>query len=165
VIIDCQNRTQNITAIAEGLVPDPCLPKDIWQNSVLAIDIELGIVNWVQQLVALDAFILACGISGSPKDSSKCPQTAGLDADFGMASIFVPGSPSTPYWKDTVVVGQNNGIIYAMSAQAGYSFWSTLTSPDGHAGGLSWGIAVDDSQAYFTAINSGYVNWQLQPSK
>ena len=42
--------------------------------------------------------------------------------------------------------------------------WSTITSPDGTSGGLSWGIAVDDSQAYFTAINSLNLAWQLQPS-
>jgi hypothetical protein len=62
VIIDCQTATQNVTAVVEGLVPDPCLPRDIWRESVLAIDIELGIVNWVNQLPALDAWTLACGL-------------------------------------------------------------------------------------------------------
>jgi outer membrane protein assembly factor BamB len=164
VIIDCQNRTQNITAVEDGLVPDPCLPRNIWQNSVLAIDIELGIINWVQQIGSLDAWTLACGLAGqSPRNPGACPQTPGEDVDFGMAPTFVPGSPYTPYGKDTLVIGQKSGNLYAMSAQSGYFFWSTAASPDGIAGGSSWGIAVDDNQVYFTAINSNYANWQLLP--
>jgi hypothetical protein len=81
-----------------------------------------------------------------------------------MAPTFIPGSSSTPYGKDTLVIGQKSGNIYAMSAQSGYFFWSTAASPDGIAGGSSWGIAVDDSQVYFTAINSNYAAWQVQPT-
>lgn len=55
IITDCQTATQNISAVVEGLVPDPCLPRDVWQESVLAVDIELGIVNWITQISALDA--------------------------------------------------------------------------------------------------------------
>jgi hypothetical protein len=165
VIIDCQTATQNVTAVVEGLVPDPCLPRDIWQESVLAIDIELGIVNWVNQLPALDAWTLACGLSPFlPRNPVTCPETPGPDADFGMAPTFVPGSPSTPYGKDTLVVGQKNGNLYAISAQSGELFWATATSPGGGFGGLSWGIAVDDSRIYFTAINSREEAWQLDPS-
>ena len=165
VIIDCQNVTQNMSAVVRGLVPDPCLPRDILQESVIAIDIDLGIVNWVHQLPALDAFTAACGFPGfSPQNHTLCPQIPGPDTDFGMAPTFVPGSASTPYGKDVVVVGQKSGILYAFSAQAGRLFWSTPTGPGGLGGGLSWGIAVDDSQVYFTLINTGELDWQPQPS-
>ncbi|KAF4624925.1 hypothetical protein G7Y89_g13243 [Cudoniella acicularis] len=165
VIIQCQEATQNITAVVEALVPEPCLPATIWQEAVLAIDIDLGIVNWVRQLSPLDAFTAACGFPGvSPQQKALCPEIPGLDTDFGMAPAFVPGSPSSPYGRDTVVIGQKNGNLYAMSAQAGQLFWSTTTSPDGIGGGLSWGIAVDDSRVYFTAINSAESMWRLQPS-
>jgi hypothetical protein len=99
-----------------------------------------------------------------PKSPVSCPQTPGPDTDFGIAPAFVPGSSPTPYGKDVVVISQKNGNLYAMSAQAGQIFWSTVTSPDGIGGGLSWGIAVDDCRVYFTAINSLDVPWQLQPS-
>ena len=165
VIIDCQNETQNISAVVRGLVPDPCLPRDILQESIIAIDIDLGVVNWVHQLPALDAFTAACGFPGvSPQNKALCPQIPGLDTDFGMAPTFVPGSSKTPYGKDTVVVGQKSGILYAVSAQAGRLFWSTATGPGGLGGGLSWGIAADDSRVYFTAINNGELDWQIQPS-
>jgi len=165
VIIQCQKDTANITAVTQGLVTDSCLPDSIWQESVISIDIDLGLVNWVHQLPTLDAFSAACGFPGfSLQNTTLCPQVPGLDTDFGMAPAFVPGSPSTPYGKDTIVVGQKSGILFAMSAQAGQLFWSTVTSPDGLGGGLSWGIAVDDSRVYFTAINSGEIEFQLQPS-
>lgn len=161
VIINCQDATKNITAVVDGLVGDPCLPEDIWQESVLAIDIELGVINWVHQLPALDAWNGACG---STTPGKNCPQTPGADADFGMAPTFVPGSKFSPFGKDAVVLGQKNGILHAFSAQTGRLFWSTATGPGGGAGGLSWGIAVDDSQVYFTATNPLYKSWQLQPS-
>lgn len=164
-ILDCQLATENLTAVEEGLVGDPCLPRSLWQESVLAIDTELGIVNWVQQLPALDAWTLACGIPGLlAKNPTSCPQTPGPDSDFGMAPSFVAGSGNTPYGKDVVVVGQKNGILYAMSAQAGRIFWSTATSPGSVLGGLSWGIATDDSNVYFTAINGLAQPWTLEPS-
>lgn len=165
VIIACQNDTQNITAVMKGLVPDPCLPRDILQESVIAIDIDLGITNWVHQLPALDAFTAACGFPGfSEQNKTLCPEIPGLDTDFGMAPAFVPGSPATPYGKDVVVVGQKSGIVYAFSAQAGRMFWSTATGPGGLGGGLSWGVAVDNSRVYFTMINTQEVDWKLQPS-
>lgn len=149
----------------QGLVPDPCLPRDILQESAITIDLDLGIVNWVHQLPALDAFIAACGYPNLfPQNQSLCPQIPGLDYDNGMAPSFISGSQTTPHGKDVVVVGQKSGILYAMSAETGILYWSTQTSPGGLAGGLSCGIAVDDRSAYFTAINWGFTDFHLQPS-
>jgi len=166
VIIDCQESVENITAVKQGLVPDPCLPRDILQESVISIDLDLGIINWVHQLPALDAFSAACGYPGLfPQNKTLCPQVPGLDYDFGMAPSYVPGSKSTtPHGKDMVVVGQKSGIIYGMSAQTGILYWSTQTSPGGLGGGLSWGVAADDERAYFTGINWGFADFHLVPS-
>lgn len=68
-----------------------------------------------------------------------------------MAPAFVYGSVAdTPNKQDTVVVGQKNGNLYALSAIDGSTLWATVTSPDGTEGGLSWGVAVDDVAVYFT---------------
>ncbi|OCL13369.1 Quino protein alcohol dehydrogenase-like protein, partial [Glonium stellatum] len=149
----CINSTTNETS---------CLPSNVWQESVLAVDIASGRVNWVRQLSPLDAWTVACGIPGvSKRNPALCPETPGPDADFGMAPTFVPRNSSA---ESTVVVGQKNGNLYSLSANTGKLIWSTITSPDGTSGGLSWGIAADDSQVYFTAINSLNLAWQLQPS-
>ena len=81
VIVECQKATQNITAVVEGLVPDPCLPRDVWQEAVLAIDIEFGIVNWVRKRSPLDAYTEACD---NPANSVECPEipAPGVDVDL-----------------------------------------------------------------------------------
>ncbi|OCK76367.1 Quino protein alcohol dehydrogenase-like protein [Lepidopterella palustris CBS 459.81] len=157
VVQACQNSTKNESA---------CLPADVWQESVLAIDLHSGHPNWVHQLTPLDSWTLACGIPGIfSRNQALCPGTPGPDADFGMAPAFVPEKATTEgSGKDVVVIGQKNGNLYSLSAETGTLMWSTVTSPDGTGGGLSWGIAVDDSRVYFTAINSIQVPWQLQPS-
>jgi PQQ-like domain len=128
---------------------------------VLAFDLDTGLINWARPLSPLDAWQLACGTIGGSvsRNETLCPFHPGPDADFGMAPTFVPASKNTPFGKDVVVIGQKNGVLHAISAQAGTHFWSTITSPDGSGGGVSWGIAVDDSQVYFTADNSGLLEW------
>jgi hypothetical protein len=76
---------------------------------VLAIDIDLGIVNWVHQLPLLDAYSAGCGFPGiRPPNITLCPEVPGLDTGFAMAPAFVLGSSPTPYGKDTLVIGQKN---------------------------------------------------------
>jgi outer membrane protein assembly factor BamB len=149
------------------LINDPCLPPSIYQESVLALDLTSGLVNWVRQLTPLDVWTVACGVFGFyAHDPILCPGDFGPDADFGMAPTFVTGGSgsSTPNQKDTVVVGQKNGRLYALSAQAGQVMWDLQTSPGGVEGGLIWGIAVDDERIYFTAVNSDQVDFTLPSS-
>ncbi|KAK4542029.1 hypothetical protein LTR36_007229 [Oleoguttula mirabilis] len=143
-ISQCQNATMNLTVVINGSEPDPCF------------------INWATILTSLDAWTLACGLIGGalPRNAALCPYTPGPDADFGMAPTFVPGSANTPFSRDTVVVGQKNGALHALSAQGGRPFWTTVSSPDGSGGGLIWGIAVDSSQVHFTAANTGLLPWQ-----
>ena len=155
----CQDQTQNITFIQQGLGRDPCVPRDAYQESILAFDLNTGLVNWVNQLGALDAWTVAC-IPQVNINPGSCPPNPGPDADFGMAPTFIPGSASTPYGKDVVVFGQKNGNLYAISAQAGTVFWAVPTSPSGYEGGLIWGVAVDASAVYFTAANSLGIPWK-----
>ena len=139
---------------------------DVRQESIIAYDIASGKTNWQRELNALDAWTVACGIPGSVPVQASCPPDPGPDADFGMAPSFVSGqSAETPHKKDVVLVGQKSGNLYAFDAATGELYWTTLTSPDsGPNGGLSWGIAVDNQQVYFTALNSGTANWTLKPN-
>jgi outer membrane protein assembly factor BamB len=144
---------------------DTCLPSDVWQDSLLAIDIDSGYVNWVRQRPGVDIFTAACGYPNfGEQNTTLCPGIPGPDSDFGMAPTYVPSSSSNSSCGDKLVVGRKNGDLYGISAKDGHVLWATSTNPKGITGGLSWGIAVDDSRAYFTAINSDYQTWQLQPS-
>jgi len=161
----CRNRT-----MSRGVSSNVCQPKNVYQESVLALDMKTGNVNWINQLSALDAWTAACGFGGSLQKPNatrlpppNCPYNPGPDADFGMMPTFVKGGSGTPNGSDTVVVGQKNGNLYALSASNGHTAWATLTSPDGNIGGLIWGIAVDDQQVYFTAVNSALKQFTLEP--
>lgn len=140
---------------------DTCLPSGVWQDSVLAIDIDSGHVNWVQQWPGVDIFTAACGYPNfAAQNTTLCPGIPGPDSDFGMAPVYMP----TRDGAGKLVVGRKNGVLYSMSADNGHILWKTATGPTGVNGGLSWGISVDDTRVYFTVINSDYQAWQLQPS-
>jgi outer membrane protein assembly factor BamB len=150
--------------INSGSSSATCLPRRVYQEAVLALDVDTGNINWVRRLSPLDAWTVAClpgGVPGSKKNN--CPPAPGPDADFGMAPSFVTASSAnTPHGQDTLVLGQKNGNLYALSAVDGSLYWATSTSPDGVDGGLSWGVAVDESRVYYTAMNWNQVSWKLR---
>ena len=143
----CLNKTTNSSINSQGNTTDPCVPQNVYQESVIAFDAATGRINWAHELTPLDAWNTAC--KNPQVNPSNCPPSPGQDADFGMAPSFVPASESTPFGKDTLVIGQKNGILYAIGAQTGELFWATATSPDAEGGGLIWGIAVGKSISGF----------------
>ncbi|KAK3986819.1 Quino protein alcohol dehydrogenase-like protein [Cladorrhinum sp. PSN332] len=171
--VDCQRRN----GFREYTIndPDPCLPSDVWQDSIVAVGLVSGRVKWVYQPPGVDAHNSACGYEGYPaaggwpwpRDSAKCPQVAGLGRDFGMSPTFVEGvklkiKGGKKVKEDVLVVGRKSGVIYALTAEKGDLIWKTATGPGGiQFGGVVWGIAVDGERVYYTNINSDYRNWTL----
>ncbi|KAK7184823.1 hypothetical protein DPSP01_002205 [Paraphaeosphaeria sporulosa] len=166
---ECQDANKNLRVQMEHLANEPCLPRNVYQTSVLALDIDTGEINWYRTLGALDAWNAACipqYFGGGPGDppGPNCPKNIGNDTDFGMAPAFVLGSEYTPRQKDIIVAGQKNGNLYAFSAQTGTILWAINAAPGGLEGGLSWGIAVDKDTVYYTGINTDRHNFTLFPS-
>ncbi|KAF2433620.1 Quino protein alcohol dehydrogenase-like protein [Tothia fuscella] len=149
-----------------------CLPTNVWQNSVLALEANSGTPRWVRQLGPLDAWTVACIVNGTDKlRPVNCPQTPGPDADFGMSPAFVEGygrdleiDQGDFDTEDAIIVGQKNGNLYSMNSETGEMIWSTVVGPGGTLGGLSWGVAVDSFYVHFTVINSDGRNMTLLPS-
>ena len=167
--VECQDANKNLRVQTEHLVNEPCLPRNVYQTSVLALDIDTGEINWYRTLGALDAWNAACipqFIGGTPGDppGPNCPKNIGNDTDFGMAPTFVVGSEYTPGQKDIIVAGQKNGNLYAFSAQTGTVLWAINAAPGGLEGGLSWGVAIDKDTVYYTGINTDRYNFTLFPS-
>ena len=144
----CENQTSS------------CLPDGIWQESVVALDIDTGKVNWGNRVSPLDGFTMACYTANA---SPLCNTGPATDADFAMMPVFIPASLSG-LKGDTVVIGQKSGNLYSFAAKDGSLIWGSKTSPNSDWGGLSWGIACDNAQVYFTAINYGKFAWNIQPS-
>jgi outer membrane protein assembly factor BamB len=147
----------------QGQGPD-CLPDDVWQESVLAVDIDTGKVNWRVHQSSLDGWVIACGNPGDVSKSPLCPGTNGPDADFAMAPMFIPASLGFgTIGKDSVVIGQKDGHIYSLDAVTGEASWQILIAEEPDSGWISWGMAADESQLYYTAINYGAKGWTAQP--
>ncbi|ELQ35660.1 hypothetical protein M0657_010983 [Pyricularia oryzae] len=163
---ECQRQTANVTVIRQGLTGhDPCLPRTAYQNSILALDLDTGRVNWARQLGPLDAWNAGCiDFPGVPPNPGACPDLPGQDADFGMAPTFVLGSAATPFGVDMVVAGQKNGMLWGLCAATGTTAWATQTGPGGLEGGLTWGVAVDDAAVYFVNTNSEHRRFAMPGS-
>lgn len=58
----CRNSTQ-----ALNLTSDPCVPKNVWQETILAFDLNTGLLRWEEQLSPIDAWTAACGKSRSAR--------------------------------------------------------------------------------------------------
>ena len=149
----CLNKTTNSSNTLQDNSTNSCVPQSVYQEAVLAFDAATGQINWSHRLSPLDAWTVAC-IAVPVMNPLGCPPSPGPDADFGMAPSFVPASEYTPFGKDTLVVGQKNGNLYAIDAQTGELFWATATSPDGDVGGLIWGLAV--GTPFFFKVVSDY---------
>ena len=57
-----------------------CLPDNVWQESVIALDIDTGHINWANVISPLDAWTVACvpGAATS-KNQDNCPPAPGPD--------------------------------------------------------------------------------------
>ena len=104
----CTNATKNATITPSSNPTDPCAPKDVYSETVLALDTATGTINWSTRLSPLDAWNAACiqGLPGGVANPGNCPTKPGPDADFGMAPAFVPRSEHTPERQDTLVIGK-----------------------------------------------------------
>ncbi|KAL8793209.1 MAG: hypothetical protein Q9195_004145 [Heterodermia aff. obscurata] len=162
--VACTNATANNTVTNFSNATDPCAPKDVYSETVLAFDTTTGMINWSHRLSPIDAWNAACiqGLPGGGVNPGNCPPNHGPDADFGMAPTFVPASKHTPSEEDTLVIGKKNGNLYGLAASDGALFWTTATPPEGTKGGLIWGIAADSSAAYYTAANTALSPWKLR---
>ncbi|MCB0032571.1 MAG: PQQ-binding-like beta-propeller repeat protein [Anaerolineales bacterium] len=137
-----------------------CLPPDNHFDSILALDMETGMIRWATRAIPYDAWTVDCiPFFG---DGSNCPDPAGPDYDFGQAPALFSVKPSgggMPH--DFVGAGQKSGQYWALDPDSGAVAWVTQAGPGGTAGGLQWGSAVDGQRVYTANANSGAVPWVL----
>jgi polyvinyl alcohol dehydrogenase (cytochrome) len=110
-------------------------------NAILAFDLDTGKLIWSHQVLEKDAFTMACGQSGK----ANCPEDKGPDFDFGTSPALRPIGVG----KDVIVVGQKSGIIWGFDPDNnGKVLWQTRIGNGGALGGIEWGHATDDQNAY-----------------
>jgi polyvinyl alcohol dehydrogenase (cytochrome) len=106
-------------------------------DSIIALRLDTGAVEWVQQTIAGDAWNAACGKNGT---QVNCPEEDGPDFDFGAPPIVI----TLANGKDIILAGQKSGMVYGMDPdQKGRIVWQIRAGMGGFNGGVHWGMASD----------------------
>jgi polyvinyl alcohol dehydrogenase (cytochrome) len=110
-------------------------------DAVIAIEMKSGRMLWHSQVTPKDAFVIGCR-SGA----DGCPKEVGPDFDFGNSPILriLPGG------KRIIVIGQKSGMAYGLDPdQEGKKLWEFRAGKGSALGGIEWGSAADEQNAYF----------------
>lgn len=107
-------------------------------DAILAFDMDSGAMLWSQQLLANDIWNLACITSLH----TNCPEQQGDDLDFGAPPIL-----ATVNGRDVILAGQKSGWVFALDPDHdGALLWSYKAGAGGKAGGVHFGMAVDEAR-------------------
>jgi polyvinyl alcohol dehydrogenase (cytochrome) len=147
-------------------------------DAVLAFDLETGRRLWTKQLMSNDSYVRDCPGKYRPNiptanKSETCPDDLGPDMDFGNAPILRKLRDG----RMLIVIGQKDGHAWALDpAKQGSVVWDRMVGAglDNGGGGMQWGSAADDQQAYFpltrgalglTALKltTGELAWRADP--
>jgi polyvinyl alcohol dehydrogenase (cytochrome) len=109
-------------------------------DAVVAMDLNSGKILWVNQITPADAFVMNCrgGVE-------NCPQELGPDFDFGNSPIL----RALPGGRRIIVIGQKSGVAYGLDPDAnGKKVWEYRAGKGTALGGMEWGSAADEQNAY-----------------
>ncbi|WMV31633.1 hypothetical protein MTR67_025018 [Solanum verrucosum] len=158
-IEDCQ-KEQNQQNHTDPTQPDKCIEPENHSDSIMALDLDSGEIEWYKQLGGYDVWFVACANLTNP----NCPIGPNPDYDFGeapmMLSVVVNGRKKV----DIVAAVQKSGIAWALKRDNGKLFWTTEAGPGGIGGGGIWGAATDTKRVYTGIANTGNLNYTLYPS-
>lgn len=116
---------------------EPAVPTS---DSVMAMDMKTGKILWWNQVTPGDAFVIGCR-----SDNSNCPKTVGPDFDFGNSPML----RTLPGGKRIIVIGQKSGQVYGLDPDnQGKIVWEFRAGKGSALGGIEWGSAADDQNAY-----------------
>ena len=109
-------------------------------DSVIAMDLKTGKIVWWNQVTPADAFLVGCrpGVE-------NCPKEVGPDYDFGNSPIL----RSLPGGNRVIVIGQKSGVMWGLDPDSeGKVLWQYRAGKGSALGGIEWGSAADDTNAY-----------------
>jgi polyvinyl alcohol dehydrogenase (cytochrome) len=109
-------------------------------DSVVAIELKTGRIVWHNQVTPKDAYVIGC-----KPGADGCPQEVGPDFDFGNSPIL----KTLAGGKRMIVIGQKSGVAYGLDPDdQGRKVWEFRAGKGTALGGIEWGSAADDEQAY-----------------
>ena len=118
-------------------------------DAVIAMRLSDGKPLWTKQLLAGDAWNMACFIGGG----ANCPEENGPDLDIGAATIL---------WQNKadalLLVGQKSGDVYALNPdKQGAVVWHRKLGRGGFAGGIHWGMATNDTSLFAPVADTDFL--------
>ncbi len=116
-------------------------PANDRSDAVLAFRLEDGKLLWSQQMLAGDAWNVACMMQNNP----NCPPENGPDVDVASGTILhgLPGG------KQVLLAGQKNGFVYGLDPDArGKILWKTRVGRGGIQGGVHFGMALEKGRLF-----------------
>ena len=112
-------------------------------DAVIAFDLRTGKIKWKRQVTPNDIYGGWCRLS---PQKPFCPEEEGPDFDFGNSPILA----TLPNGKDVIVIGQKSGVGWELDPdRKGAVIWQYRAGRGSNLGGMEWGSAVDDQNAYF----------------
>lgn len=128
------------------------MPATGTSDAIIALSLESGAIEWVNQVTKDDAWNGSCGRTAGP----NCPEKRGPDYDFGAPPILA----TLPSGKDIILAGQKSGMVYAMDPDnAGALLWQNQVGRGGIMGGIHWGMATDGEVLYVPISDLSVYPW------
>ncbi|MCK2217106.1 PQQ-binding-like beta-propeller repeat protein [Actinomadura sp. ATCC 31491] len=118
-------------------------PADNYTDSVVALNLRTGAVEWAFRTLTADVGTEEC-------------ETCGPDFDFGSAPSLI----STPA-RTILGVGQKSGIYWALDPVTGKEIWHTVVGPGSDLGGIEWGSATDGRRVYVGIGNAEHEEYEI----
>ena len=125
-----------------------CTPSNDYFDSVLALDMNTGKIEWADKVQGWDAWNVACVVP--PYYGTWCPSIYSPDWDFGGGS---PNLFTGANGEKLVGDGQKSGVYWAFDEKTGKIVWSTSVGPGSSLGGIEWGSAFDGTRIYVAIAN------------
>ena len=111
-------------------------------DAVIAFDLNSGRKLWSRQLTARDLWNSGC----VAPQRDNCPGQRGDDFDFGAPPVL----KSLSGGHDVLLLAQKSGMVYALDpGHRGKLLWRSHLGHGGPLGGIQWGGAADNRNAYF----------------
>jgi len=123
-------------------------PAAATSDAVLAFSLADGERRWAKQLLAGDAWNMACFIG----EAANCPEEDGPDLDIGASTILWSGAD-----RDYLLVGQKSGDVYALDPDNGGAvIWHNKVGRGGFSGGVHWGMSANEQSLFVPISDATY---------
>jgi len=126
-------------------------------DAIIALDMKTGAKVWVKGLApehmgGQDVYHLGCEawVDAERKTCSPLNPKGQGDRDIVAPAILVERQDG----KEVLLVGTKDGTLYALDPDAkGKIIWQTRVGRGGEVGGIEWGFASDQQNAYVPVLD------------